>query len=36
MDRGGDGGQAVRMLALYSDGPSSNPVEVYNFSVNCC
>ena len=31
MGRGG--GQVVSMLAFYSDDPSSNPAEVYNFSV---
>ena len=30
---GRGGGQVVSMLALYSDDPSSNPAEVYNFSV---
>ena len=30
-DRGG--GQVVNILAFYSDDPSSNPAEVYNFSV---
>ena len=27
------GGQVVSVLAFYSDNPSSNPAEVYNFSV---
>ena len=27
------GGQVVSVLAFYSDDPSSNPAEVYNFSV---
>ena len=27
------GGQVVNMLTFYSDNPSSNPAEVYNFSV---
>ena len=31
MGRGG--GQVVSVLAFYSDNPSSNPAEVYNFSV---
>ena len=31
MGRGG--GQSVSVLAFYSDDPSSNPAEVYNFSV---
>ena len=31
MGRGG--GQVVSMLAFYSDDPSSNPTDVYNFSV---
>ena len=31
MGRGG--GQVVSVLAFYSDDPSSNPAEVYNFSV---
>ena len=26
-------GQVVSVLALYSDDPSSNPAEAYNFSV---
>ena len=30
---GRGGGQVVSVLALYSDDPSSNPAEVYNFSV---
>ena len=30
---GRGGGQVVSMLAFYSDNPSSNPAEVYNFSV---
>ena len=29
----GSGGQVVSVLAFYSDDPSSNPAEVYNFSV---
>ena len=32
-DEGRSGGQVVRVLAFYSDYPSSNPAEVYNFSV---
>ena len=31
MGRGG--GQVVSVLAFYSDDPSSNPAEVYNFPV---
>ena len=31
MGRGG--GQVVSVLAFYSDNPSSNPAEVYNFSI---
>ena len=31
MGRGG--GQVFSVLAFYSDDPSSNPAEVYNFSV---
>ena len=31
MGRGG--GQVVSVLAFYSEDPSSNPAEVYNFSV---
>ena len=27
------GGQVVRMLAIYSDDPSSNPADAYSFSV---
>ena len=27
------GGQVVSVLAFYSDDPSSNPAEVYNFSI---
>ena len=27
------GGKVVSVLAFYSDNPSSNPAEVYNFSV---
>ena len=30
---GRGGGQVVRVLAFYSDDPSLNPAEVYNFSV---
>ena len=30
---GRGGGQVVSELAFYSDNPSSNPAEVYNFSV---
>ena len=30
---GRGGGQVVSALAFYSDDPSSNPTEVYNFSV---
>ena len=30
---GRGGGQVVSVLAFYSDDPSSNPAEVYNFSV---
>ena len=30
---GPGGGQVVSMPAFYSDDPSSNPAEVYNFSV---
>ena len=30
---GRGGGQVVSVLAFYSDNPSSNPAEVYNFSV---
>ena len=29
------GGQVVSVLAFYSNDPSLNPAEVYNFSVNC-
>ena len=33
---GSGGGKMVSMLTVYSDDPSSNPVEVYSFySVNC-
>ena len=31
--QGCGGGQVVSVLAFYSDDPSSNPAEVYNFSV---
>ena len=31
--KGRGGGQAVSVLAFYSDDPSSDPAEVYNFSV---
>ena len=31
-----DGGLLVNMLALYSDDSSSNPAEVYHFSVKGC
>ena len=31
--RGRGGGQVLSVLAFYSDDPSSNPTEVYNFSV---
>ena len=31
--KGCGGGQVVSELAFYSDDPSSNPAEVYNFSV---
>ena len=30
---GRDGGQVVGVLAFYSDNPSLNPAEAYNFSV---
>ena len=30
---GRSGGQVVSVLTFYSDNPSSNPAEVYNFSV---
>ena len=30
---GRGGGQVVSVLAFYSDDPSSNPAEIYNFSV---
>ena len=30
---GSGGGQVVSVLAFYSDDPSSNPAEIYNFSV---
>ena len=33
MKQGCGGGQVVSVLAFYSDDPSSNPAEVYNFSV---
>ena len=33
MGMGCGGGQVVSVLAFYSDNPSSNPAEVYNFSV---
>ena len=29
--KGRGGGQGVRVLAFYSDDPSSNPAEVYSF-----
>ena len=33
---GSGGGKMVSMLAVYSDNPSSNPIEVYSFySVKC-
>ena len=32
-DMGRGGGQVVSMFAFCSDDPSSNPAEVYNFSV---
>ena len=33
---GGGGGQVVSVLTFYTDDPSSNPAEVYNFySINC-
>ena len=28
-----DGGQVFRVLAFYSDDPSSNPADAYSFSV---
>ena len=31
--QGRGGGQVVSVLAFYSNNPSSNPAEVYNFSV---
>ena len=31
MDRGG--GQVISVLAFYSNDPSSNPAEAYNFSI---
>ena len=34
--KGRGGGQVVSVLALYSDDPSSNPAEVYSFSVILC
>ena len=30
---GRGGGQVVSMLAVYSDDPSSNPADIYSFSV---
>ena len=33
---GRGGGQVVRMLAFYSDDPSSNPAEDYSFSCKFC
>ena len=33
LSMGRGGGQVVSVLAFYSDDPSSNPAEVYNFSV---
>ena len=33
VELGCGGGQVVSVLAFYSDDPSSNPAEVYNFSV---
>ena len=33
VSEGRGGGQVVSVLAFYSDDPSSNPAEVYNFSV---
>ena len=30
---GRGGGQVVSMLAFYSDDPSSNPADIYSFSV---
>ena len=33
LELGSGGGQVVSVLALYSDDPSSNPAEVYIFSV---
>ena len=33
---GSGGGQVVSVLAFYSDHPSSNPTEAYNFSVKLC
>ena len=33
MGRGG--GQMVRVLAFYSDNPSSNPSEDFKFSIKC-
>ena len=32
MSSGGGGGQVVSELTYYSDNPSQNPAEVYNFS----
>ena len=33
---GRGGGQVVSVLAFYSDDPSSNPAEAYNFSCKIC
>ena len=33
---GRGGGQVVRVLAFYSDCPSSNPADGYSFSVKMC
>ena len=33
---GRGGGQVISELAFYSDDPSSNPIEVYSFSVILC
>ena len=33
LELGSGGGQVVSVLTLYSDDPSSNPAEVYIFSV---
>ena len=35
-DFGRVGGQLFGALAFYSDDPSSNLAQAYNFSVNCC